>query len=252
MSKLNQSEQLQKEHFDAIAAKYAAHYGDFWSQQYRRKFINGPLLDKIDLAGARVVDALCGSGETTAFLLERGASVTGVDISRQEIQRYRAQFPSCEARCASILSTGLDGDAYDCVVVVGGLHHLHPAVSEAVGEIHRILKIGGHFCFAEPHQGSLPDKLRKLWYRSDSLFAENEAAIDLTTLKAEFSGRFAFLKEEYRGNLAYLLVLNSMVFRLPLWTKRLYSPPLMLFESLFERIQTRRTSCYVICQWRKV
>ena len=42
--------------------------------------------------------------------------------------------------------------SFDCVAVVGGLHHIHPNVKAAVREIHRVLKPGGHFCFMEPHK----------------------------------------------------------------------------------------------------
>lgn len=252
MTEYAETESLQQRHFDGIAAEYAAHYGDPWSQRYRHRFINDRLFASINLAGAKVIDAMCGSGETTGYLLERGAQVTGVDISPNEMAAFQRRFPTAAAKCASILATGLESEAYDCVVVVGGLHHLHPHVPEAVHEIHRILKVGGDFCFMEPHQGTLPDRLRRLWYKHDRLFAENEAAIDLEAMKGQFAANFQFLKEEYKGNLAYLFVLNSLVFRLPLWLKPLYAAPLIMLESLIQRIQGRRLSCFVVGHWRKL
>jgi SAM-dependent methyltransferase len=248
----NYVEQLQRQHFDAIATKYAAHYGDTWSQKYRRKFINEPMFENINLSGAKVIDALCGSGETTGYLLEKGAHVTGIDISQKEMENYQKQFPDCIGKCESILSTGLKSNFYDCVVVVGGLHHLHPHVHAAINEIYRVLKVGGYFFFSEPHKGSLPDQVRHLWYKSDSLFAENEAAIDLAVLKSEFSSKFKFIKEVYKGNIAYLLVLQSLIFRIPLRAKPIYSPLLLGIESVIEKMQGKLTSCFVICQWMKV
>lgn len=252
MKKNNRSEQIQKQHFNTIASAYAAHYGDTWSQKYRYRFINDPMLENIDLSGADVIDALCGSGETTGYLLEKGAHVTGVDISEEEIENFRRRFPDCIGKCSSILTTGLESNAYDCAVVVGGLHHLHPNVMGAVKEIHRILKVGGYFCFAEPHKGSLPDLVRQVWYQSDSLFAENEAGIDLTALKTAFSTKFKFIKENYIGNFAYLFVLNSLIFRIPLRAKSLYAPFLIKMESMLEKIQGKRLSCLAVCQWRKI
>jgi SAM-dependent methyltransferase len=242
---------LQQEHFDSIASEYAAAYGDPWSQVYRRRFINEPMLGDLDLSGAQVIDAMCGSGETTGFLLEKGSRVTGVDISQQEMAVFRDRFPSCVTRCTSILSTDFESNAYDCVVVVGGLHHLHPHVPDALQEIHRLLRPGGYFCFAEPYRGSAPDFGRRLWYRADRLFAANEAAIDLEGLKEQWASRFDFIKEEYKGNIAYLLVLNSMIFRVPPRVKALYSPLLIRAESVIEKIQGRFLSCFVVCQWRK-
>ena len=247
------SEQLQKKHFDAIAADYSAHYGDSWSQRYRRQFMNDPMLGNIDLAGANTIEAMAGGGETTAYLLEKGARVTGVDISQEQIDLFHRRFPSCEIRCTSMLSTGLASNSYDCVVVLGGLHHLHPNVGEAIREIHRVLKTGGYFCFVEPHKGSFPDWIRQLWYKSDSLFAANEAAIDVDALKAQWSSQFKVMTETYKGNIAYLLVYNSLIFRIPLRLKPLYSPFLLKVESLVERIiQGRWLSCFVVCQWRKL
>ncbi len=246
------TEQLQSKHFDNIAAKYSAHYGDSWSQRYRRQFMNEPMLGSIPLSRANTIEAMAGAGETTAYLLEKGALVTGVDISQEQMDLFHKRFPNCETRCTSMLSTGLASNTYDCVVVLGGLHHLHPNVDEAVQEIHRILKTGGYFCFVEPHKGALPDWIRQLWYKSDSLFASNEAAIDVDLLKTRWSSQFKFLKEEYKGNIAYLFVYNSLIFRIPLRLKPLYSPFLLRMESLVERIiHGKFLSCFVVCQWKK-
>lgn len=251
MKKYLDAENLQKQHYDSIGSVYAAHYGDKWSQRYRQKFVNEPMLGDVDLSGMEVLDAMCGSGETTEYLLRRGARVTGLDISKEEICRFQERFPNCKAHCRSILSTGFPSDSFDCVVVVAGLHHLHPNSFLAINEIYRVLKPGGLFCFYEPYKGSLPDLVRQFWYGRDKLFATNEAAIDLDMLKQLFSRQFEFLKEEYRGNVAYLLVLNSMVFRVPLWMKRFYSEVLMCAESTMKDIQGKRFSCVVICRWEK-
>lgn len=242
---------LQKIHYDRIAASYEAHYSDESSQRYRARFIYDPMLAGLDLSGKRVLEAMCGSGQTTDYLLSKGAQVTGLDISPEEIAAFRRRWPACEAVAASMLDSGLPGDSFDAVVVVGGLHHLHPGMNEAVREIHRILKPGGHFCFAEPHSRALPDLVRRHWYRRDSLFASNEEAIDASELKDQFSAQFSFEKEQYLGNIGYLLILNSMVFRIPLRLKPYYAPALMRVEAAVQKMQGRLLSCFVVAQWRK-
>ena len=245
-------EQIQKQHYDAITSQYTNHYGDAWSRKYRYRFINEPMCNNIDLSGANVVDAMCGSGEVTRYLLKKGARVTGVDISPEAIRYFQKRFSGCIGKCASILSSGLESNSYDCVVVGGALHHLHPNVLDGVKEIHRILKVGGYFCFMEPHEGSLPDQVRKLWYKHDNLNMENEAAINLTEIKSKFSSKFKFVKESYGGNIAYLLVFNSLMFRIPLRAKPIYSPLLIAIESMMEKTQGKLFSCFVVCQWKKV
>jgi SAM-dependent methyltransferase len=244
--------QIQKEHYDLIAEQYENHYGDLYSRQYRRRFINEPLFTGIDLQDRDVLEAMCGSGHTTEYLLSKGARVTGLDISSEEISSFKKNWPEANAICASILSSSLPDDHFDCVAVIGGLHHLHPHLNEAIHEIYRTLKPGGYLCFAEPHRQALVDIVREYWYKHDKLFADNEASIDLCQLKEDFAGHFRFKSESYRGNVAYLLVLNSMVFRVPLSLKRIYSPAFMAVESVIERLQGQLMSCFVVSQWQKL
>jgi len=245
-------EKLQQLHYDRINSQYEAHYGDACSQRYRQTFIHEPLFDGIELSGMDVLEAMCGNGQTTEFLLSRGARVTGLDISNAEIHSFRERWSNCDARCASIFDSGFASSSFDCVAAVGGLHHLQPNIGEAISEIQRVLKVGGYFCFAEPHQGSFPDLIRAFWYKHDNLFASNEASIDLQVLKKEFFHQFSVSKELYLGNVAYLLVLNSMIFRIPVRFKRFYTPTLMRIESLIDKFQGRRFSCFVVSQWRKL
>ena len=245
------SEQKQKSHYDSIGTEYAAHYGDEWSQQYRRRFFNDPMTEGISLRDKVVLEAMCGQGETTAFLLEKGARVLGLDISEQELSEFRKRWPQCDALCASILDTGLHQETFDGVFVVGGLHHVHPNIPAAIEEIWRILKPGGYFCFVEPHRNSFPDLVRKFWYRRDRFFVDNEAAIDLDALKQRFCGKFRFLRESFSGGLAYQFVLNSLIWRIPLGLKPYYSPALIRLEHATRFLHSRLMSCFVVAQWQK-
>jgi SAM-dependent methyltransferase len=244
-------EQIQRLHYDRIGAQYESHYGDVCSRQYRDRFIHLPMFEGLNLRGMNVLEAMCGNGQTTEFLLSKGARVTGLDISPTEMGSFRQRWPNCEARCASILDSGFPSNSFDCVAIVGGLHHLHPHVVEAVGEIHRILKAGGSFCFAEPYRGSLPDLVRSFWYKHDRLFASNEASIDLREIKENFGAAFSFDSERYLGNVGYLLVLNSMVFRIPVRFKRWYTPTVLWIESVLNRLQGKSTACFVVSRLQK-
>lgn len=244
--------QLQADHYDRIARDYALHYGDHYSQEYRNRFINRHLFEGLELDGMEVLEAMCGSGETTGYLLEHGASVTGLDVSAAEIEKFRQRWPKAKGVCSSIFKTELPDSSMDCAVVVGGFHHLHPHLSDAVHELHRILKPGGYLCFAEPHKGSVFDSIRRFWYRHDDLFASNEEAIDMQGMKKEFEGLFYQKEERYSGNLAYMFVLNSMVFRIPISLKKLYSPMFLGIEGIVERVQGPFLSFMTVAQWKKL
>ena len=251
-AQLGASELLQQEHYDRIAADYETHYSDEWSVEYRRRFIYEPMFDGLKLEGLQVLDAMCGSGQTTSFLLTRGASVTGLDISNEVVETFQSRWAGVNVVKRSLLDSGLADNSFDCVAVVGGLHHIHPNVKAAVREIHRVLKPGGHFCFMEPHTGSLPDVVRKVWYRFDRFFSDNEAAIDVGLLQKHFHDAFELKQVNYLGNIAFLLVLNSLIFRIPPKSKRYFAPLLMKLEPWVNRLQTKLTSCFVVTQWQKL
>ena len=251
MKSQRDEEALQSTHYDEIATEYDRHYSDETSERYRERFVNGPMTEGIDLRGKDVLEAMCGSGSTAQYLLSKGARLSGLDISPALMQTFKEKWPAATAICGSILDTGLPDASFDCVFVVGGLHHVQPHLDPAIDEIHRILRPGGYFCFAEPHARSLPDAVRRLWYKVDRLFERNEEAIDVDALKAANTQRFDFITTKYSGNLAYLLVYNSMVFRLPLSWKRFYAPALLSAEAAINRVLSRPISCFVVCQWRK-
>ena len=250
-AQLGASERQQQQHYDTIAADYEAHYSDEWSVEYRRRFIYEPMFAGLNLAGLQVLDAMCGSGQTTSYLLARGASVTGLDISNEVIDTFQSRWTGANVVKRSLLDSGLPDNSFDCVAVVGGLHHIHPNVKAAVREIHRVLKPGGHFCFMEPHSGSLPDVVRKVWYRFDRFFSDNEASIDIDRLQDDFAEEFELKRLTHLGNVAFLLVLNSLIFRIPHGAKKIFAPWLLKVEPLINKLQTKLTSCFVVAQFEK-
>lgn len=245
------SEQLQQDHYDQIADEYEAHYSDACSLAYRRRFIYGPMFAGLELSGMRVLDAMCGSGQTTQYLLAHGALVTGLDLSNEVISSFKSRWTNCDAIQRSLVDSGLPADHFDCVVIVGGLHHIHPNVSAALHEINRVLKPGGYLCFMEPHSGSLPDIIRRFWYKHDRFFSDNEASINVESLEREFSAQFKSSRVSYLGNIAFLFVLNSLIFRIPLRAKPYYSPVFIKLESLINKLQGKLTSCFVVARWQK-
>src|SRR5438309_1734504 len=112
------SEQVQKEHYDLISRQYEAHYDHLCSRQYVAKFMCRPMFAGIDLTGLKVLDAMCGGGQLTEYLLGQGAEVTGLDISPKRIESFQRNWPSCGTVCASALDSGLNTDSFDCIGVI--------------------------------------------------------------------------------------------------------------------------------------
>lgn len=243
----------QKELFDKKADLFDAHYSDRYTEEYRRRFVYQPMIEGIDLKGKKVLEAMCGSEQATPFFLEHGAEITGLDISEKLIESFKEKFPQCEAICTSIFENNIPDNSYDVVSIIAGLHHLHPRVDECVEEVFRILKPGGYFIFMEPQSGSLPDVARKVWYKIDrAYFEENEGSVDINHLKKRFKGRFQYNRIRHTGFLAFLLVYNSYVFRMPLHWKKYYSPFLLKVDKFTEPLQGKFFSCIAVCQWQKI
>lgn len=250
---MNNTERLQAKHYNKISSGYINHYDDKYSQKYKEYFIYNKIFSGLALENMDVLEAMCGSGQTTEYLLGRGAKVTGLDISGEQIQLFKNRWKNAPAVNESIIKTSFNGGSFDLVFVFGGLHHVHPKINEAIREIYRILKPGGYFCFVEPHKGSIWDFARKTWYPRDAkMFAANEGSIDIEQIKNNFQNNFSFEYENYSGNIAYLLVLNSLVFRIPLFLKSIYSYPLFLIEWIFNLFTGKKLSCYVIARWKKL
>lgn len=244
-------EKIQKEHFDKMILKYEEHYDDKYSRKYRRDFIYKYLFKNIDLHNKKVLEAMCGSGQTTKFLIDQGADVTCLDISERALSILKNKFQNVRILNSSVGNIDIEDGFFDCIVVVGGLHHFHPLEDNAINEIHRLLNSGGYFCFFEPHRGSFADLLRKIWYKHDDYFAKNETSIDIKDLKNKYKTKFEFITEYYSGNIAYLFVYNSLILRIPKFLKNIYAPIMIIIERAIKIFQTKRSSCFVICQWQK-
>ncbi len=116
---LQSSEQLQQHHYDQISAEYETHYSDPYSLQYRRRFIYAAMFDGLNLSGMNVLDAMCGSGQTTEYLLSQNAKVTGLDISNEVMDSFCSRWSNCNAVRRSLLASGLRGESFDCIAIVG-------------------------------------------------------------------------------------------------------------------------------------
>jgi len=109
-----------------------------------------------NLKGLRILDLGCGHGEQSLRFLQNGAAfVAGIDISMNYIDSARqsiteAGFPDNTFHCSVMDAHQMDFEdhSFDMVIGRGILHHLDLTVS--LGEIQRVLKVGGRAVFMEP------------------------------------------------------------------------------------------------------
>lgn len=248
---LSDTEAKQQAYYDEIAETYDEHYGSKHNLIYRKRIFDR-LLGGRDLKGAKVLDAMCGGGQNSAYFIERDCDVTGIDISAKQCEHYERRFPKSRVICGSALDTGLPDDSFD-LVFTDSLHHLHPHVDAGVSELHRVLRPGGHLVAWEPAAKSLADHARKLWYKLDKkYFEDNEASIDIARLAVDHADKFEIEKALYGGNMAYMFVVLSMAFRIPVQWVDVYAPRMLWLEDAITPLQSRLTSLWVLASLRKI
>lgn len=244
----------QKKHYDTIHDEYEKHYFDVTSLAYRKCFIFDELLRGFDVRNAAIADVACGSGGNTTILAEYAPSAqfTGYDISARACDSYctRTGF---QALCVDFTEELDFADRFDIVVVVGGLHHMISNLEIAGQNIFSMLKPGGILLAYEPNAGFLFNKLRNLWYVHDKYFdAQTERPLAQEELVKLFSGSLELIDSKYLGGPAYFLILNSLIFRLPLFLKRPLASILFSLESHYNRISWHRAFPAFISRWKKI
>jgi SAM-dependent methyltransferase len=102
----------------------------------------------------RLLDVACGSGYAAAMAAERGASVTGVDVTPALLQIAHERAPAATFVTAGMDALPFAGASFDVVTGVNGFQFaLDPAV--ALAEAVRVLAPGGRLAaatFAEPER----------------------------------------------------------------------------------------------------
>lgn len=104
------------------------------------------------LAGRDVLDLGCGIGDLTLHALQRGATLTALELSPRlaEITRERAAAlggESCRVVVAPAEATGLPDGSFDVILGRWIIHHLD--VEAAAREVSRMLRPGGTAMFIE-------------------------------------------------------------------------------------------------------
>ena len=217
----------QADRFNAQAATYSDHHGNPLAQHYRDEFIRAHAF-RGGLDGLDVLDAMCGSGKRQASSSPKGRTCR---VWTSPASQSATQSVGKPCATASITETSFPDESFDLVYVCGGLHHIRPLLSEAVDEIHRVLRPGGHFVFVEPNHDSWSDRLRRIWYRVDKRFGDDEAAVSVDEdLRPIFGDRFEQEVVREGGNVAYILLAQSFIVRTPESVRRRLVPTLTWIE----------------------
>ncbi len=105
-------------------------------------------------AGAKILDAGCGTGDSTAYFLKRGFRSEGVDASPNMLAAARKKVLNGKFRLMDIRKLEYGPAAFDGIYSFGVLEHIPKAdMLKLLSGFARVLKPGGHL-FINPPKGA--------------------------------------------------------------------------------------------------
>jgi len=243
----------QKEHYEQIHDAYEAHYFDGPSMQYRSLFIYDWLLEGVDWKGAIVADIASGSGFNSLALTERfdGVRTVGFDISEPACEAYRKTTGN-PAHVADLTKPHQVAGSFDGAIVIGGLHHCVSDLPQTLRNIAGMIRPGGTLLMMEPSADFALNVVRDKWYASDRYFdAPTEEALSHDTLLKQAAPYFEGAGVRYFGGLAYFLILNSLIMRVPLGVKPYLWPVTRPIESALGHIPWKGAYPCFLARWTR-
>ena len=150
----------------------------------------------VPLAGQDIVEVGCGDAALARRLLARhpGCRVTGLDVDLRQLGRNLASpRPGLRFVAAGAQALPFADACFGLALMLKSLHHVPlPLMAQALGEVARVLRPGGHLYVSEPvYAGPFNDVMR-LFNDEGVVRAAAQAALDT----AVTSGRWAQVAEQ--------------------------------------------------------
>ena len=124
-----------------VCANYDDHLSSLTTQSIE------PLLDAARVrAASRVLDVATGAGYAAGAALARGAEISGVDFSGEQVRLARQRWPAATFQEGDAGKLPFAGGTFDAVVSNYGVLHF-PDPERFFGEAFRVLKDGGRLAF---------------------------------------------------------------------------------------------------------
>ncbi|WP_431204195.1 class I SAM-dependent methyltransferase [Bradyrhizobium betae] len=243
----------QKQHYTAIHDAYEAHYYDVSSMKYRARFMYNWLFDGLDLNNKSIADLACGSGHNSLAIIERYHSVktVGFDISTPACESYTRTTQNT-AHVIDLTKPAHISEQFDGAIIIGGLHHCVADLRQTLRNVANLVKPGGDLLMMEPSADFALNVVRNKWYASDRYFdAPTEEALSHDAILKQASPYFEGEAVRYFGGLAYFLILNSLIMRVPLGIKPILWPLVKPFEVAFSNIPLPSMYPCFLAKWKR-
>lgn len=140
------------------------------------------LADLVPLAGQHIVEIGCGGAQLARALLARhpDSRVTGLEVDeRQHAKNLAAPQAGLEFVAAGAQAIPCPDASFDLALMLKSLHHVPmPLLAQALGEVARVLRRGGHFYVSEPVYGGPFNDVIRVFNDEGVVRAAAQAAVD--------------------------------------------------------------------------
>jgi ubiquinone/menaquinone biosynthesis C-methylase UbiE len=104
-------------------------------------------------SGQRILDVGSGEGNLAGEISRSGIEIFAVDPQSRKVEAVKRRYPTVKASIAGAESLPFSDSYFDGVYTTMALHHFAD-LDRALGEIARVLKLGGSFVVLEVDPGS--------------------------------------------------------------------------------------------------
>lgn len=222
--------------YNSIHINYAESYFDEFSNKYRRDFMYSKLLSLLvshTSTSLTILDLGCASGDNYLFLdsflcnYDKTLNYIGIDLSPSAIKLAQQRFPDQTFICGDInnisFNEHISSSSVDFILFIGVLHHLSGNIWQASGNILKQLCHSQSPCIyiVEPNYYYFLSRLRQIWYSFDPKIDESsEIIVQPETIIQCFADHgFKFSAITFQGFLAYFLIMQSFLLRVPRFCK---------------------------------
>jgi ubiquinone/menaquinone biosynthesis C-methylase UbiE len=152
----------------------------------------------VPLAGQEIIELGCGNAQLACALLERhpDSSVTALEVDERQHAKNLASSPRAGLRfvVAGAQAVPFPDASFDLALMLKSLHHVPLALmSQALREIARVLRPGGHLYVSEPVFAGVYNDVIRLFNDEQAVRGAAQAALD----KAVHSGAWQIVADRW-------------------------------------------------------
>jgi len=140
------------------------------------------LAELVPLAAQDIIELGCGAAQLARALLARhpDSRVTGLEVdARQHAKNLAAPQPGLAFEAAGAQAIPFPDARFDLALMLKSLHHVPlPLMAQALGEVARVLRPGGHLYVSEPVYGGPFNDVIRVFNDEGVVRAAAQAAVD--------------------------------------------------------------------------